>query len=140
MGSQKLEKEMKSPFAGLKDILSGSKEESEEKTPLRYPKGKKPPVPVRGAPRPQKPPAMRGRPAKKKDEDLKKEIDKETSKLESFLSDILASSSKEGEEKAKTTLPKRQPRGLPAVEDLIGDLRRDCTAGDHFARHMQGLR
>lgn len=110
-----LESETKNPFSGLKDIISGKKEEEPETSiPVRKPKGassrppvKQPPV-KRSAER--QPPARTSR-RRSKEEELKEELDKETSKLESFLSDILSSSKDDESKEDAKPLPPPKVKG-----------------------------
>jgi len=93
-----LENEKKNPIFGIKDILSGSNKESkpESSIPIRKPKRIAGKPPVRKPPMRQPPAGPSSRMSN--EEELKNELDKETSKLESFLSDILSSSKDNKEE------------------------------------------
>lgn len=120
---EELDKEMKSTFAGFKEIFSKAKEEPEDdrkkRQPARHAKEKPRQIPLRGPPNKPGKPAVTITPKRgslKRDEQIKKEIERETSKLESFLSDILTSPKKEEKDEKRTPgrgLPSRSPRMLP---------------------------
>jgi len=93
---------------------------------VRYPKGHEPKeAPAKRPPRGGTPPkrgakpggvSLRPKRGKDNDEQIKKELEKETSKLESFLSDILSSPKKDDAD--GKTLPRgRQPRSLPPARE-----------------------
>jgi PKD repeat protein len=118
-----LDKEMKSAFAGFKEIFSKPKEEPEEdkKRGLAVRRQREQPrqIPVRGPPKKPEKPAVTITPKRgslRKDDQLKKEIERETSKLESFLSDILTAPKKEDQKDKKKpgrAMPSRTSRMLP---------------------------